>query len=53
MKEKTLEEVQKYGKQKKEVEQEKEKETEKGKIKVKKKEKICEVFFPFNVARVI
>ena len=53
MKEKTLEEVQKYEKQKKEVKQEKEKETEKGKIKVKKIEKICEVLFPFNVVRVI
>ena len=45
MKEKTLEEVQKYDKQKKEEEQEKE--TEKGKRIVKKKmKKICEFLFP-------
>ena len=45
MKEKTLEEVQKYEKQKKEVEQEKEKETEKGKMKVIKKFLKCVKFF--------
>ena len=45
MKEKTLEEVQKYEKQKKEVEQEKE--IEKGKTKIKKKnEKHVWSFFP-------
>ena len=57
MKEKTLEEVQKYEKQKKEAEQEKgkrKKETEKGKIvKLKKMKKICEGFFPSNLEWVI
>ena len=44
--------MQKYEKQKREVKQEKE--TEKGKKKLKKnKKKICEVFYPSNLVRVI